>query len=104
MFAQMKSGQRRNAIWVPCPCGDLCICHYKKVKSEETKRKEWICWILFMIGISPLIIFSSIMMNKNQNYKRYIEVNGKMCDIVYVEDGINSTGYGHEKADCSKFK
>ena len=99
MFGQIRS-KNRQLICNPCPCLNICLCHYPAIKSDKEKRELTILISIMVFSLFSLIII--ITCTYNAKRIRYIEVNGKMCNIVYIEDGINSTGagYGHEKADC----
>lgn len=103
MFGQMHSGNRnRRIIWRPCPCLNICPCHYGSIKSDKQKRELTILYCI--IGICLFILLSMIILGNSFKQNPQIKVNEQWCDIVYMEDGINSTGagYGHSEAKCRK--
>lgn len=106
MFGQMKS--RRRTFTPPCNhtnCG--CFCHNSETSAyKEQRRIEWesdkrFLW-KFVIGLVIFMIVGSLLVGQCEPSKRYIEVNGNMCEVQFKRTGSTSTGgvIGHDIAVC----
>lgn len=106
MFLAMKS--RRRTFTPPCNF-TICSCYCHNSETPAYKEREKINDrqdrnLLLKVGLFFLIfiVIVSISLGKCTPVKRTIKVNGKECDIVYIQDGSNSHGgsYGHEEVIC----
>lgn len=94
MFGQMRNRRSGEPV-KPCPCNNTCRCHIP-TESNLTGLIFGFVIVIFGAFIAISILFVA------GPTKQYIEVNGVMCEVVFKETGITSTGapVGHNVAFC----
>lgn len=106
MLALMKS--RRRSFTPPCNYQTCtCFCHrpetpeYKAKKAQDDAKDT--LWFWVFVG-SIILFFVFLAFVGGPPPKHYIRVNGRRCEVVWVQDHITSTGagVGHEEARCPR--
>lgn len=99
MIGWTHRNDRRPGLSEPCPCGGICSCHLPNPKQHWSLYAVLIFLFVWIITMP----FTCVYLDKKYPPAiRYIEVDGRMCEIHYKETGRTSTGasFGHDEAVC----